>query len=615
MKRKLFKGVIFTTIILMIGYIFAFAFFPEVYLNHLYQIEIVNQNDLPLYSIIQSGISDYVSLDQISDEFKTTLITVEDKRFYSHNGLDYPRIAKSFFENAKSNQLSQGGSTITQQLARMAYLDNSKTYQRKIKEAIIAKKIEKKYNKNQILEMYINNCYFAHNLYGIQSASAYYFNKLPKELNYSESALLVGIINAPNLYAPDIDYQEAIKKQEQILYLLLENNIINTTQYYEELNRPLNLYLKSNQSQNNLMYYQDAINNQLDLLKIKSKNNLRQGIKVKTYLDVDIYNQVNTIVQSHRNDTKNGEISVVIMKPYSGEVLSLIGGFDYNISPFNRALNSKRQIGSTIKPLIYYLGLKEGMTPLSKFTSEQTTFNIEGIGTYSPKNANDSYANRKINMVEAISLSDNIYAVKTTLLIGSNKIQSLLKDFNISCEQVNPTIGLGSISLTPLELTSIYNCFASEGIYYAPSFINEIRLSDNTLLKKISTKNKMILDQYQTLIINHLLKSPFDTSLASYSYPSLGNYQTNSTFAAKTGSTSSTNWVIGFNKNYTIGIYVGNDDNDELDNKKLARILFKEIANKLTENDVDSFYEPTSKMTSFTFYNSLNNKKSKVYYR
>ena len=615
MKRKLFKGLIFTTIILIIGYCFALIFFPEIYLNHLYQIEVVNQNNQPIYSIIQTGISDYVSLDQISDEFKTTLITVEDKRFYSHNGLDYPRIAKSFFENAKSNQLSQGGSTITQQLARMAYLDNSKTYQRKIKEAIIAKKIEKKYTKDQILEMYINNCYFAHNLYGIQSASAYYFNKLPKELNYSESALLVGILNAPNIYAPDIDYQESIKKQEQILYLLLENNIIDTSQYYEELNRPLNLYLKSNQNQNNLMYYQDAINNQLNSLNIKSKNNLRQGIKVKSYLDIDIYNQVNTIVKNHKNDTKNGEIGVVVMKPYSGEVLTLIGGFDYNLSPFNRALNSKRQIGSTIKPLIYYLGLKEGMTPLSKFTSEQTTFNIDGIGTYSPKNANDSYANRKINMVEAISLSDNIYAIKTTLLIGSKKIQSLLKDFNISCEQVNPTIGLGSISLSPLELTSIYNCFASEGIYYTPSFISDITLSDNTLLKKMPTKSKMILDKHQTIIINHLLKSPFDTSLASYSYPSLGNYQTNSTFAAKTGSTDSTNWVVGFNKNYTIGIYVGNDDNNELDNKKLARMLFKEIANKLSENKEDSFYEPTSKMTSFTFYNSLINKKSKVYYR
>ena len=113
MKRKLFKGLIFTTIILIIGYCFALIFFPEIYLNHLYQIEVVNQNNQPIYSIIQTGISDYVSLDQISDEFKTTLITVEDKRFYSHNGLDYPRIAKSFFENAKSNQLSQGGSTIT----------------------------------------------------------------------------------------------------------------------------------------------------------------------------------------------------------------------------------------------------------------------------------------------------------------------------------------------------------------------------------------------------------------------------------------------------------------------------------------------------------------------
>lgn len=614
MKRKIFKGLIFVTILVLIGYFFILILFPEVYLNHLYQVMIYDHENNIAYSLIQSTITDYTKIDEVSEEFKTTLVTIEDKRFYSHNGLDYSRILKSLVTNAKNNEITQGGSTITQQLARMSYLDNSKTYSRKIKEALYAKKIEEKYTKDQILEMYINNCYFAHNLYGIRSASEYYFDKLPSELNYSESALLVGIINAPNIYATDIDYEKSIQKQQQILSTLYENNILDTKTYYEELNRPINLTLNNNYIDSNLMYYHEGITNQLKQLNLDKKKYLRQGLAIKSCFDNEVHNKVNKIVKKYQNSSKNDEIAVVVMKPYSSEVLTLIGGFDYSNSQYNRALYSKRQIGSTIKPFLYYLGLEEGMTPLTKFTSEPTTFNIEGVGLYSPKNAGDNYAKRKINMVEAISLSDNIYAMKTTLMIGSSKIQTLLNKFDIDCGPVNPTIGLGSISLTPLELTSLYNCLASEGTYYSPSFIKQINLSDSTLLKKVSEKKKIVLNSKNTIIINHLLKSPFDTALSSYTYPSLGKYQTNNTFGGKTGSTDSTNWVVGFNPKYTIGVYVGNDDNQNINDTKLARKMFQEIANSLTENQKDIYYQTPDSLKSFTLYNSLINKKSKVYY-
>ena len=612
--KKLIKVIIFVIIFLLVGYLFILVLFPNVYLNHLYQMDIRDENDKPLYSIIQNSMSDYTKLDNISEEFKNTIVTVEDKRFYSHHGLDYARIIKSFYENIKNNEITQGGSTISQQLARMAYLDNSKTYTRKISEALYAKKIEETYSKDQILEMYINNCYFAHNLYGISASSNYYFNKLPSELNYSESAILVGIINAPNLYAPDIDYDACLEKRKQILYLLYENDVIDINTYYFELDRPINLYLKTKEEQSNLMYYQDALQTQLKGLNLYEESYLRQGLKVESYLDIDIYNKVNGIIKKYQKEAKNDEISVVIMKPYSNKVITLIGGFDYQKSPYNRALNSKRQIGSTIKPFLYYLGLKEGMTPLSKFTSEETTFNIEGVGLYSPKNASGFYANRKINMVEALSLSDNIYAIKTTLLVGSSTLGNLLQKFGINCENVNPTIGLGSISLSPLELTSLYNCLASEGIYYRPSFIKSVKLQDGTILKNARSNYYRVLDNKETIIINHLLKSPFDTALASYAFPSLGHYQTTHTFGAKTGSTASTNWVMGFNPNYTIGVYVGNDDNEELNSTKLARILFKEIANSISEGKQDTFYKSDS-LKGFTFYNNIKNQTSKVYYR
>lgn len=613
--KKFLRFFIFFLIFLLSSYGLVIAFFPSVHLNRLYQVAITDHQGNELYSLIRSNFSDYVPIDEVSEEFKKTVVTIEDKRFYSHNGLDYARIAKSFWENFRQSEIVQGGSTITQQVARMAYLDNSKSYSRKIKEALYAKKIEEKYTKDQILEMYVNNCYFAHNLYGVSAASAYYFGKTPAQLNYGESALLVGIINAPNLYAPDIDYAASIEKQRQILYTLYQNRVLNVQEYYDEMNRKLDLLYRTDAEKINLGYYQEAVENQLKAMNLWTDHYLRQGIQVESNLDLGVYETVNAVVGQYRNQVRDDQIAAVVMKPYSGEVLALIGGFDYRESPYNRALYSKRQIGSTIKPLLYYLGLKKGMTPLSQFVSEETTFNIEGIGTYSPKNASGNYAGRKINMIEAIALSDNIYAVKTTLLVGSSSLAQLLNRFGVECDNVNPTIGLGSISLTPLELTSIYNCLASEGTYYAPSFLKKVRLSDQTLLGRVSESSKKILDHKETILINHLLKSPFDPALASYTYPSLGNYRTSHTFAAKTGSTETTNWVIGYNPHFTIGVYVGNDENQALFSTKLARKVFQEIADRLCEKKEDIFYEVDSSFQPFRFYNSLLDKTSDTYYR
>ena len=612
--KKIFKYLIIFLITITSIYSLIDFFYPKLYLEKPNHVQVYDYSKTNYYSLIGNNITSYVTLENVSEEFIKTIITIEDKRFFSHNGIDLLRVSKSFLLNFLNGEIVQGGSTITQQLVKMTYLDNSKTYTRKIKEAFLAKKIEDSYSKKEILEMYINNCYFSHNIYGIYLASQYYFNKNPSELNYSESSMLVGIINAPNLYTPDINLEQSIEKQQQILKLLYQNNVINSDDYYLELNRPLNLHCSFNNQNINLLYYQQGIQKELKEMNLLNNNYKLQGYIINSNLDLQVYETVDEIIKNHQKTTKNDQIAVVIMKPYSNRILALWGGFNYLDSSFNRAIESKRQIGSTIKPFLYYLGLENNMTPLSSFVSEETTFYIEGIGPYSPKNASSFYANRKINMFEALSLSDNIYAIKTTLLLGSDNLAKLLEKFNIKCDNVNPTIGLGSISLSPLELTSLYNCLASEGTYYVPSFIESVTLEDNTLLKKNNSKGKQILDSHQVLILNHMLKSPFDNAFASYTLPSLSSYQTNNTFAAKSGSTSSTNWVMGFNKDYTIGIYVGNDDNKDITSTKLARELFQEIADKLTINQKDNFYEPDENMRPITFYNSVNNKTSKVYY-
>ncbi len=589
---------------------------PEIRLSHPNEENVLNEREELIYSRVRDEFASYCPLDKISDALKETLLTIEDREFYSHHGISYKRILASGFDNLKNGRVVSGGSTITQQLARTLFLDNSESFFRKIKEAYIAKKIEKSYDKNTILELYLNSVYFGHNLYGIDSASHFYFNKTPQELNYAESAALVGILNAPGLYSPYLDYEAFKQKEESILYTLYDVGILTAQEFYNALGYTFNFFFEKREATNaHLLYYQDAIDLSLEKFGFNTQYYKHLGLNISSYLDIEVEQKISQIIEEENIDTSKQEIAIVVMKPESGKVLALIGGENYEESPFNRALNSKRQIGSTIKPLLYYLGLEAGMTPLTTMRSEPTEFYIKGIGSYAPTNSNDVYANADITMVEALGMSDNIYATKTTLLLGSSKVADFIREFNVTVDEVNPTIGLGSNVMTPLELTAIYNCFASGGIYYSPSFIDHITLSSGRLIYQNPMRGKKILNKNEAIIMNYLMRAPFDKGLISYSSPSLINFQTNHRFSAKTGSTESTNWTIGFNPIYTIGVYVGTDTNEKLSDTHLARKLFQKIANSLMEGKEDVFFEVPSSLKAFQLKNKNNSNLSFVYYR
>ena len=293
------------------------------------------------------------------------------------------------------------------------------------------------------------------------------------------------------------------------------------------------------------------------------------------------------------------------MKPYSGEVLALLGSKDYQNSQYNRAIESYRQIGSTIKPFIYYLGLCSGLNPLTKLKSEPTTFNFEDGSSYSPKNSNDIYAYKEISMVEAMAMSDNIYAVKTSLVVGSEQIKNLLNSMSGKIENSTLAIALGGVEMTPLQLASCYNTFASEGTYFEPSFIKKVSSHNNITYYKHNSNGKSVLQYEECLMINHMLKSPFDRGLITYSTPTMNAYQTTNTFACKTGTTTSSSWVVGFNQDYTILVYVGSDDNSSLTDYSIGKKIWQNIANELTLNKKDSFYTYPSNLSKFKFHNSI----------
>lgn len=581
---------------------------PSYYPYHYSEVIVHDTNDEYLFTRHFNNFSSYVKYEQIPDHLIKALIASEDKRFFKHHGLDYGRIIKSAMTNLINQDISQGGSTITQQYARTLYLSNEKSLTRKIKEALIAKKIEMTFTKEEILEGYLNCIYFGQNIYGINGASDYFYHKNVGELTLSEAAMLIGMIKAPSYYSPEINMEIAKKQQQKVLQQMKNQQMINESQYLSALNEKLLFYYSfSNDYSKNTLYYYDAMKNQLNESHILTNTQQANGYQIFSCLDKNIQNTVEKTVQKYHFSS---EISIVVMKPYSGDVLALLGGKDYITSPFNRAIHAKRQSGSAIKPLLYYLALENGMTPLTKMKSEPTTFYIQGVGEYSPKNANEEYAYRDITMLEAIALSDNVYATKTNLLLGSSRLKNLLELFDVENVEANPTIGLGTNTITPLQLTAIYNTFASEGQYYKPRFFRSVKINNKEYFHKPSLK--FSLSKENVILLNYMLCSPFDEAFKSYATPSLLKYKPQYRFSAKTGTTDTDRWVIGFNPHYTICVWMGNDKNEPFKDGSLAKTIFQDLANSLMEHHKDVFYT-TMNLTPFT-YQSTNGKKSFTYY-
>ena len=584
---------------------------PSPTLNKTNYIEIYDKDDNLIYSELYNNKSDYINLKDLNSYTYNAFVAIEDKNFYKHKGFDILRNIKSFFVNLFSFSIKEGASTITQQYARNTLLTNKRTIDRKLKEAFYTIQIERKYSKNHILEGYLNS----HGLTGIDSASKYYFNKSPYELTIAESAMLAAICNAPSIYSPSINIDKAINRQKYVLYLMLTQDYISQEEYKNALNEIIN-YNFIKEEYNNFYYYKDAVINKLTELNIYTKENLQKGMKIYTNIDLNITNEINNMLKKYKTNNTDVQTSIVIMEPFTNKVIYLNGGFDYNESTYNRAINSSRQIGSTIKPLIYSLALANGFSPTTLLTSEETTFNIKDIGEYSPKNPNNKYANAKIDMIQAIAMSDNIYALKTLLLLGSNKLKELLEMFDINNVEALPSIALGTISTSLLKLTSIYNTFASLGTYYKPSLIRKVNDTNNNIIYIDNKVSKNILGETNTLILNQMLTSTFDSSLSSYLTTTMSNYKPYNIYAAKSGTTKNDSYVVAFNPNYTIGIWVGSDSNSNFYDYSMSKHLFKEIANILQDKKQLSWYNTNYNTKALRYdpnTHSFNN-NGKIYY-
>ncbi len=570
--KRLFKlaSFLFVLGIITVVGLYGYAYFsPKLDIKNANQFYIYDDKDELVYQ--GSGNNDWVSLNEISPYFIEAVLNTEDKNFYKHHGFDYLRIAKAMYTNIRNGSIVQGASTISQQYIKNMYLDFDKTWKRKIDEAFLTLRLEVQYSKDEILEGYLNTINFGQGNYGIENASQFYFNKSAKDLNLEESMILAGVPKAPNKYNPVTNYDASINRAKIIAKLMLNNEAIDDGTYTKLFTSDVEIYGKRSENNlNMLMYYQDAVYQELESLdEIPDSLIESGGIKIYTSLNMEAQTLMEKNIIEHMGDSEM-QVASIIVNPHTGGVMALTGGTDYAKSQYNRAIQSTRQVGSSIKPILYYSALENGMVSSSTFLSEPTTFMFSSNSSYSPANYNDKYGNKNITMAAALSYSDNIYAVKTHLFLGEETLVNTAKRMGIEGNMdALPSLALGTCELSMLDFARGYTTLASGGYKRDLSFIERVEDIHGNVLYQKKYNDNLVLNESYTYILNEMMTSTYNSNFIDYNTPTVMSIASkiSNKYAIKTGSSGTDCWMVGYNSNMLMMVWNGYDDNSELEVK------------------------------------------------
>ncbi len=561
-------------------------------------ITILDNQDNYFFEINNANKQSYIKLNDIDTDLINAFISIEDKNFYNHKGISIKRIGGAIISNLKSNSFSEGASTITQQLARNLFLSNEKTYKRKIEEISIAINLESKYTKDEILEQYLNTIYFNHGVYGVQDACNYYFGKSASNLTIAEACVIAAIPKGPSIYSPIDNFANNKMRKELIINEMYKDNKISLSDKNNALNEEIKIIANKKISSKIAPYYQDKIIKELKKLNINSNI----PYTVYTTFDNNINNIINETLNKYLSIDNDLEIAIIAMDPKNGNVLDIIGGKNYQKSTYNRATEALRQPGSSIKPFLYYAALQNGFTPITTFNSSKTTFSIDG-GIYEPKNFKDIYPNEDVTMAYALATSDNIYAVKTHLFLGTNTLYNTLKDFSFTSKiNNNASLALGTSEVYLDELVTAYAKIASLGKDIKSNYINKIVDANGKILYQNKSDYNQKFDEANCYILTETMTNMFDNKLSINISVTGASLKTmlSQKYAGKSGSTDTDNWMIGYNKNLLVGVWCGYDDNRKIETGQgsFIKYIWAEIMEKYSSNNNDNWYKKPINVTS-----------------
>ena len=571
---------------------------PKIVLNSANRIYLYDNKEELVFE--SNNNNDWVSLKDISKYVRNATIISEDKSFYDHSGFDYLRIGKAMFNNIKSGTIVEGASTISQQYVKNLYLDFNQTWKRKIDEAFLTIKLELRYSKDEILEGYLNTINYGQGNYGIASASKYYFNKNASDLTLEEALMLVGIPRSPENNNPIANYDNCIKRARIIASLLVKNGYITKEEYDNLYKDKIEIYGKRERNNmSTLMYYSDAVNEELNSISSIPKNLIKSGgIKIYTTLDVNAQKKLDDSIKENGSNEDDVQLAGILVNPKTGGVLALAGGKNYARSQYNRVTQSKRQVGSTIKPFLYYSALENNITESSRFYSSKVSFVFGNKETYTPNNYSNLYANKEITMAAALAYSDNIYAVKTHLFLGEEQLVKTMKMAGLK-EKLNPvpSLALGSQELNMLDYANSYVTLANYGTTNETYFIERVEDVNGNLLYKHKEKSKEVFNKDSVFIINEMMTNTYNPAFIDYLNPTIIylNSKISRKYAIKSGTTDNDYWIVGYNPDALMMVWAGNDMNKNVNSvysKKIKNIWCDTIEEYLKDKET-SWYEPS----------------------
>tara|TARA_E500000178_G_C17033947_1_gene762193 strand:- start:2843 stop:4537 length:1695 start_codon:yes stop_codon:yes gene_type:complete len=515
-----------------------------------------------------------VSLQDISSHLTKTVIIIEDRRFFSHKGIDIKGLVRAVLFNIKEGRYAQGASTITQQLSKLIFLNSNKNLSRKMRELLISFYLEYNFTKSDILTMYLNRVYFGSGLYGVKSASRRYFTKSPNDLSLAESAILAGTLKAPSKLSLLTNRDSSIKRAKLIISLLFSKGIIQEDDV-KSANKELDYYLQNTSKSKaiNARYFIDWIYTQTPEGTLRSKKDLL----IRSTLDSKIQDVVNEAVDNVMTNIDNEQIqAAVVVMNYKGAIKALKGGKSWNKSKFNRATQSKRQIGSIFKTYVYLTALDNG-AKINDYVLDTPINRKE----WSPKNFGNNYEG-KITIKRAFAKSSNVAAVRLSDTIGRDLIISQIRKLGvISNIPDEPSMALGVASMSLLEVVGSYAPICGEGKPIIPYAIKEIILRDgSSYWKRIEPKRKKIIKSSTSYkikgLLNEVVKKGTAKKLSKFSFKIIG----------KTGTTQNNRdaWFIGCAKGHVIGVWNGRDDDKSMKNvfgSTLPLEIFSNIINKI----------------------------------
>lgn len=495
-----------------------------------------------------------VPLGRVSLHFQHAVIAVEDHRFYSHPGVDLIAMARAGIRNASAGGIIEGGSTLTQQLARTLFLSNSRSYGRKLKEIVLALMIERQLSKRQILELYLNRIYLGRKIYGVEAMSRNLFGKGAADLTLAESAFIAGLIRMPSSLSPWSHFDSAVRRSHVVLARMRELGLISAAAERDARAAVIQIQPAPALTTGGSGYAQEFLRQQF---RDQFGDQNPPGWKVQTSFLPTVQAEAERAVRNglRRLNVSDLQAALVALDPQTGNVLALVGGRDFGRAPFNRAVRARRQSGSAFKPFLYAAALESGLSPVS-LLSGLAELRILGHDEWVVRNANGGMRD-ELTLREALLESNNQAAVRLQQQIGSKPVLRLARALGLQNLPDVPSLALGTGESTPLELTTAYATFANGGIAVMPRAMLRVTAADGSVVFDSPIKRQRVLSDGTAFQMVTMLREVLDQGTASAArqlgvrFPAAG----------KTGTTDDFKdaWFVGFSSSVAAGVWVGFD--------------------------------------------------------